>query len=268
VRAVRHLLRRASGYVSGARLDAWESIRGRRDPLLPPRRQLFVGDGDYRATGREFRRLFIDLGGLRAEDDVLDVGSGIGRIAVGLTDFLEGRYEGFDVVRKGVEWSQREITPRYSNFRFQRADVFNKRYNRGGRWRASEYRFPYDDAAFDFVILTSVFTHLLPADAENYVREVGRVLRPGGTCFATFFLLDEQTLGLIGTGQATPTFHIEGDGYRTIRKGNPEAAVAHPLQDVRRWFAAAGLENTTIHPGSWSGRSDWTTYQDVVIARS
>jgi SAM-dependent methyltransferase len=212
--------------------------------------------------------MFTQLGGLEAEDDVLDVGSGIGRIAVGLTDYLQGRYEGFDVVGKGVEWSQREITPRYPNFHFQRADVFNKRYNRGGRWRANEYRFPYDDDSFDFAILTSVFTHLLPADAEHYLHEVGRVLRPDGTCFGTFFLLDDETRRSITEGRSTPSFHIEGDGYRTIRKGNPEAAVAQPLTDVRRWFEAAGLPNITIHPGSWSGRPDWTSYQDIVIARS
>jgi SAM-dependent methyltransferase len=247
--------------------DAWEKIRGTRDPLLPPRRQIFVGGGDFRSVGHEFRDLFVELGGLKPEDDVLDVGSGIGRIAVGLTGFLEGRYEGFDIVAKGVEWSQREITPRYPNFRFQRADVFSKRYNRGGRWRASEYRFPYDDESFDFAVLTSVFTHLLPADAEHYVQEVGRVLRPGGTCFATFFLLDDRTLASTAAGRSTPVFDIEQDGYRTANRRNPEAAVAYPVETVARWFDAAGLPGRTIHPGSWSGISNGTSYQDIVIAR-
>jgi SAM-dependent methyltransferase len=266
VRALKFGVRRVGWFLTGAARDAWETLRGTRDPLVPPRRRIFVGEGDFRSTGDEFRNLFVDLGGLKPEDDVLDVGSGIGRIAVGLTGFLQGRYEGFDIVAKGIEWSQREITPRHPNFRFQRADVFNKRYNRGGRWSASEYRFPYEDKSFDFAILTSVFTHLLPTDAEHYAREVGRVLRPGGTCFATFFLLDDRTLAAIEAGQTTPAFHIEADGYRTMRKADPEAAVAHPVADVARWFDTAGLTTRTIHPGSWSGGADHTSYQDIVVA--
>jgi SAM-dependent methyltransferase len=211
--------------------------------------------------------MFVDLAGLKPSDDVLDVGSGNGRIAVGLTGFLRGRYEGFDVVQTGVEWSQREITPRYPNFNFQRADLFNKRYNRKGRWPASEYRFPYEDDAFDFVLLTSVFTHLLPADAENYVREIARVMRPGGTCFATFFLLDDETLRFVAEGRTTPRFHVDRGIYRTIRSDQPEVAVAHPVSDVEGWFDAAGLTDRTVYPGSWSGRTSFTSYQDIVVAR-
>jgi SAM-dependent methyltransferase len=267
LRAIKHLFGRAKWFIVGTSTDAWERIRSTGDPLVPPRRHIFIGDGDFRVTGHQFRELFVDLGGLSADDDVLDVGSGIGRIAVGLTGFLRGRYEGFDIVGKGVEWSQREITSRYPNFHFQRADIFNKRYNQRGRWRASEYRFPYEDDSFDFVFLTSVFTHLLPVDAAHYVQEIGRVIRPGGACFATFFLLDPQALRLIAEGRSTPSFHIEGDAYRTIRKDQPEVAVAHPLEAVEGWLDAAGLTSRTVHPGSWSGRPDGTTYQDIVIAR-
>jgi SAM-dependent methyltransferase len=251
----------------GTATDLWESARGTRDPLVPPRRLDFVGGGDFRSTGLAFRELFVELGGLKSSDDVLDVGSGNGRIAVGLTGFSTGRYEGIDVVRRGVEWSQREIGSRYPNFNFQRADLYNKRYNRRGRWRASDYRFPYDDDSFDFVLLTSVFTHLLPADAENYVNEIARVLRPHGTCFATFFLLDDETLRRVAEGRTTPSFHIDRDTYRTIRSDQPEVAVAFPIAGVEGWFDAAGLTERTVYPGSWSGRADFTSYQDIVVAR-
>ena len=168
---------------------------------------------------------------------------------------------------RGIDWSKRTITPRFPNFRFQRADVFSKRYNKRSRTRASEYRFPFEDDSFDFIVLTSVFTHLLPADAEHYVREIGRVSRPGGTCFATFFLLDDQSLQAIAEGRSVPSFHVRGAGYRTIRKDNPEVATAHPAEAVARWFDAAGLSTRVIYPGSWSGRADSPTYQDIVIAR-
>ena len=49
---------------------------------------------------------FIDLGGLKPEHRVLDIGSGIGRVAIPLTEYLneKGSYEGFDVVELGVNW--------------------------------------------------------------------------------------------------------------------------------------------------------------------
>lgn len=41
----------------------------------------------------------------------MDIGSGIGRTAVPLTKFLnpDARYEGFDVVKKGVKWCNAKI---------------------------------------------------------------------------------------------------------------------------------------------------------------
>ncbi len=71
--------------------------------------------GEFRATGEEFLTYFIEIGGLRPSDRVLDVGCGVGRMAVPLTRYLspEGRYEGFDVMANAVEWCQRHITPRF-----------------------------------------------------------------------------------------------------------------------------------------------------------
>jgi SAM-dependent methyltransferase len=249
----------------GRLLDRIDDLRGRRDPLVPPRSSVFVGEGDFRRVGLDLRRLFVELGGLRPEDDVLDVGSGIGRVAVGLTGFTTGRYEGFDVVRAGVEWSRQAITPRYPNFNFQLADVHNRLYNPGGRWKASEYRFPYDDAGFDFVILTSVFTHLLPADRDNYLSEIRRVLRPGGRVFATFFLLDEESEPAVEQGRASFRFRVRGDGYRAISERAPERAVAYDRDEVLARFREVGLD-PVVYGGSWAGRESTADFQDVVVA--
>jgi len=244
--------------------DAWDAMRGRRDPLVPPRRlTVFVGAGDFRQMGEDFKRFFVELGGLKPDDDVLDVGSGIGRMAVPLLGYLSGRYEGFDVYPAGIRWCQKQITPRYPSFRFQLADIKNELYNPNGRHSASNYRFPYDDASFDFAFLTSVFTHLLPADAGNYLNEVGRVLRKGGTCFATFFLLDQEQPA--GDG-AQLDFRIEGDGYRSISAATPEVAVAYTRADIDRMLASAGLAVQSSYRGSWSGHESGTGFQDILVA--
>lgn len=87
---------------------------------------VFVGDGDFRAVGVEFLGHFIRLAGLRPESRVLDIGCGIGRMAVPLTqylDFEKGRYSGIDPVEGGIAWCRRFITPAYQNFSFQRVDI-------------------------------------------------------------------------------------------------------------------------------------------------
>ena len=75
-------------------------------------------------------------------------------------------------------------------FRFTHVDLVNATYNPRAEATAASFRFPYDDEAFDLVIATSVFTHLLPEESSNYLTEIGRVLAPAGRLFSTWFLLD------------------------------------------------------------------------------
>lgn len=49
-------------------------------------------------------------------------------------------------------------------------------------------------SSFDFVFLTSVFTHLLPEDMNNYFSEVVRVLTHARRCLITYFLLTFESL--------------------------------------------------------------------------
>jgi SAM-dependent methyltransferase len=242
-------------------LDLLDRVRGRRDVLVPPRRLNFVGPGDFVATGDEFLALF-RRAGLQPTDDVLDVGSGIGRMARPLAGWLEGRYEGFDIIRAGIDWCTETISARHPNFGFTHVDVHNGEYNPAGTLAADAFRFPYEDASFDFAFLTSVFTHLLPAELAHYVSELGRVVRPGGTVFATYFLVDE------GGATAGPEhdFRFERDGYRTLSEATPEQGVAYPLGEVRALHAGAGIPVADVWPGRWTGR-EGPTLQDVTISR-
>ena len=257
---------RPTAFVRATVLDARDVVLRRRDPLTPPRRLGFVGSGDFRAAGDEFRELFVSLGGLRPDEDVLDVGSGVGRGAIGLTGWLQGRYEGIDIVRRGIEWCQQAITPRYPNFHFQVADVYNRHYNPVGRFSAAEYRFPFEDRSFDFVLLTSVFTHLLPADRDSYISEIARVLRPEGRCFATFFLLNSEARPSPQGARSQLNFRFSRPGYWTDNERIPEAAVAYEEADVRQELERGGLRIAKVRYGVWSGRHDGIGWQDVVVA--
>jgi SAM-dependent methyltransferase len=250
-------------------LDVVDTVTGGRDALLPPRRLLTDDYSDFGRLGREFRDIFIRLGGLRPEHAVLDVGCGPGRMAVPLTDYLssDGRYEGFDMVADEVRWCQQAITPRFPNFRFTLVDVYNRRYNPRGAVSASEFRFPYEDEAFDFAFLTSVFTHMLAPDVEHYLDELRRVTRRSGRGLVTGFLLTEQSRSLIASGKSRYSFSHPAGPARVNDAGSPEAAVAYPEEWLATKCEERGLRVESTHPGDWCGRNGSESWQDIVILR-
>ena len=237
--------------------------------LLPPRSLHDVGGGDFERAGQEFRAYFLTLGRLRSTDRVLDIGCGTGRMALPLTTYLTppGEYLGFDITHEGITWCQQQITPRYPNFHFRFADIHNGTYNPHGRERASTYRFPVADGAMDFAFMTSVCTHLLTDDMENYVAETARALKSGGRCLITFFLLNDETRRLLpGRKDGLRFAHKQGRQYVEDAQ-HPERAVAQLEESVRELYARNGLIiEEPIRFGKWSGRADGLSYQDIVLA--
>lgn len=248
--------------------DTLGLLLGQRDPLIPPGRLMFVGAGDFCEVGQEFLRHFIDLAQLKPDEAVLDVGCGVGRMALALTQYLnaDARYEGFDIVQKGIEWSQTNISRRHNNFHFTFADVFNANYNPRGKTRTCQYSFPYSDGSFDFVFLTSVFTHMFPDDLEHYLSEIARVTKKGGRCLITFFLLNAESLDLINQKKSSQDFTYVAHRYRTIDLTNPERAIAFDESFVRTLFSRYGFDLQTVRYGSWCGRETYLSYQDIVVA--
>jgi SAM-dependent methyltransferase len=245
--------------------DLVDTLSGRRDRLTPPRRlSLYVGHGDFRATGEEFLALFRKLANLAPEDRVLDVGCGIGRMARPLVPVLQppGSYDGFDIAEPGIRWCQAHYRDTPAPFRFKHADLHNSVYNPAGRDTPEAYTFPYGDGSFDLAIATSVFTHLLPEAADHYLAEAARVLTPNGRLFATWFLTD-------GRGVLPPPF--KRDPARAPAAisdpSAPETAVAYPEPWLRERLEANGVELDGIHPGSWRADRAGLTLQDVVVAR-
>jgi SAM-dependent methyltransferase len=253
--------------------DAIELVSGRRDALIPPTRLLTI-DGshdavEFKENGERFLEYFKELCDLSPQETVLDVGCGVGRKAVPLTKYLDEntRYEGFDIVQEGIDWCNKRISTRYPNFHFQLADVFNKRYNPQGTYKASEYRFPFGDKSFDFVVLASVITHMLPEDVENYFSEVSRVLKPGGSCFITFFLFNAESSELINTKRSALDFRYEMEKYRTTNTNTPEDAVCYDESFVLDLYDECGLRvDEPIRYGSWCGRTEHFSYQDIIVA--
>jgi SAM-dependent methyltransferase len=242
------------------------------DPLVPPAEMLFDGTTtveQFKQLGTDFVQIILaGRAGLRPHHRVLDLGSGNGQKARALTTFLnrQGSYEGLDVVAAGVEWCT-ERYARFPNFRFRHADVYSSHYNPKSTTPDTEYRLPYNDGEFDMVFLTSVFTHMLPDGIDNYINQISRVLKSGGRCVATFFLLNPESNARIINGSSAIRFMEVPGGFRVMDPQNPSQAVAVPEERVRGSLTAAGLRVAEITFGTWSGGPDLlAAYQDLVIA--
>lgn len=242
------------------------------DPCLPkPSDEYidFVGGGFN--VGFEFLGHLIERAGLGRTDHVLDVGCGTGRMAYALAYYLEpsARYAGFDVAQKLIRWAQGAITPSRPNFVFSHADIYNGKYNPTGTVRGEDFVFPYEDGCFDLTFLTSVFTHMRGGEVRHYLEEIRRVLRPGGCCFVTCFLLDQESKRLQAAGTSPVIFAHELEDCFTTSPAEPEAAIAFQEERLLKWIADRGFELRAKHPGWWSGRSQYASasYQDILILR-
>lgn len=237
-------------------------------PLPKKRLQTFIG-GDFEETGKEFLDYFLILGELEPDETILDVGCGCGRMTLPLTTFLneKGQYFGFDIVKESINWCQKNISIPCPNFHFIHADIYNQFYNPKGKIASDKYIFPYSDNKFDFIILTSVFTHLVPKDMEHYLSEISRTLKKDGRCLITFFLLNEETKKLFKEKPQTFEF-IYGEGvYRTIDPVILESAISFDETYIREIFTKNNLKiKEPIHYGSWCNRESHLSFQDIVIA--
>jgi hypothetical protein len=124
-----------------------------------------------------------------------------------------------------------------------------------------EYVFPFDEHQFDFVFLTSVFTHMLPKDTEHYLGEIARVMAPGATCVSSFSMT-RTPLG--------PPLHRYSDVCEVHDLAEPEHGVVYLERYVRQCLDAHGLRIQRLWRGSKYGHDDpehnRDSEQDLVIA--
>lgn len=240
--------------------------------LMPKEDELFDGSPSvqvFRDTGLEFFRHMVELGGLQPHHRVLDIGSGSGRMAVPLTRYLtEGSYEGIDPVMAGVEWCKRVIEPGFPNFKFHHVDFYSKYYNPHGKVNSEKYTFPYSAGEYDFILLTSVFTHLLPKSVKRYMSEISRLLKPGGTLLGTMFLLNERSERFIQETNSPRHFPFRVKEAFVQDPSKPEGAVAYKESFIRELLRKNGLQIVEpIRFGKWSGDPEGYSYQDIVVAK-
>lgn len=247
-----------------------DALRGVKYDMVPPVRMNFVGTRhDFIEVGKEFLGHFRKVGELKPEENVLDIGCGIGRMAIPLTGYLtSGRYEGFDIIPFGIKWCRKKISPLHPNFGFTHANIHNSAYNPGGTVAPEEFRFPYPDSTFHFAFATSVFTHLVQASMENYLRELSRVLKPGGRALLTFFIMTDKSRAAVAAGKAHYIFTHQVGALWTDNPASPEWAIAAEEEWLEKFLASCGLKlDRPVHYGRWCGTENPLSFQDVIIVR-
>jgi SAM-dependent methyltransferase len=235
------------------------------EELVPPQHLLpdYARSRSYTAAGGRFLDAAV-AGGLQPHHRVLDLGCGVGRFAVALAGYFDerGSYVGIDIHKRSIRICRRYIGRQLDNFKFKRVRPA----------AAAEFHFPFRAASFDFVFSNSLFTHLLPEVAENYLMEIGRVLRPGGRTLNTLFLLNPESLALLDS-EASPqgTTHEFADGLARVKRiDRPQGWVAHDEGVVRKWHERAHLQvEEPVRYGSWPGRESSGPgfgEKDIVVA--
>jgi SAM-dependent methyltransferase len=253
-----------------APVDLADRLMGRQDRGLPPKAQVFTGGVlDFAASGKGTLETICSVTDLTPSSHILDIGCGIGRLAIAMPDFLDanGSYEGFDIVPEGIKWCKEHIGGPHDNIHFTLADVYNKEYNPKGSRQPADYEFPYEDETFDVVVLLSVFTHMLPADVDQYVGEVARVLKKNGRICASYYIIMPESLQLMTSGRGFVFFKHNLGSHWIQSKRVPELAVAYDERYLRGIYSKHGLSDPPdIHFGWWCGRSAGLDAQDVVVA--
>ena len=158
---------------------------------------------------RALRETMLDLGKVGTGESVLDVGCGTGTLAIAAKRRVgpTGSVRAIDASPEMIARARAKTTKAKVDVAFEVA-------------RAEAL--PFSDGQFDVVLSTVMLHHLRRAAREECVREIRRVLRPGGRLLAVDF-------GVKGAGHRGPLAHFHKHGRVK-------------LDDLIALLADAGLE--------------------------
>ena len=212
------------------------------------------GGERFAMYGNVFKNILIKYANLSPTGKILEIGCGCGTAALSLSEYLNaGGYTGTDIEEVSLQACKSNRRLLDKDFSFDFLDVYNPEYNPKGSTPAKDYRFPYEDATFDVVFLSSVFTHMLTEDVINYIQEIGRILRPGGFCVTTVLLMNH--------GENPRVFPYRQQMHYSVNQSMPEVAVGYDLEFFTTEYKKVNMSLTRMP------LTDTGFPQDVLIFR-
>jgi ubiquinone/menaquinone biosynthesis C-methylase UbiE len=181
------------------------------------------GDGnrvDFEATGKRELEILTQCG-FGPGCSLIDVGCGSGRLASQVSSKFGDTvsYLGTDVVPELLAYAKANAI---ASYKFSLVE---------------ECVIPVPDGSADFVALFSIFTHLLRSEIESYMREIGRVLRPGGKLIFSYLELPRHAKIFAYTVMATILRRRKVENHFTS------------VRVINRWAQDSGFVVEAIMPG-------------------
>lgn len=208
---------------------------------------------------------------------ILDIGCGTGLLGISSEPFTAdgGEYTGIDVMTDDINFCKSHYT--LSNYSFVHFDVANPTY-------ASDQspilkNWPTDDGSQDLVTALSVWTHMSEKDGLFYLKEIHRVLKPGGKAIVTIFLLDDDYKASLpirkdengrfhNTNQKEWVFDVSAYGsenwFTTVFAQNPEDVIGITPKGLDLLLETSGLKLSQYYPGNWK-EAPGVFFQDILV---
>ncbi len=222
--------------------------------------------GGFDGSGYEFVSYLKLLTGLAPEHRLWDVGCGCGLLELALESAgWQGQLIGVDIHKPSVQWAQRAISRHIPSFRFVHADIQNPAYWPQGRMSADQWFFSFQEREFDRVIAKSLFTHMQLDELDIYLREIHTRLKLAGKALLTFFLLNPEQDKLQYLNKIVFTKPDGASVYAVRNPAAPTAAVAYEENFLVEHLQGSGLLVEVIRYGTWSGRGDGLSFQDLIV---
>lgn len=183
---------------------------------------------------------------------IVEIGCGYGRKGVHLARYsmqgekFTGTYLGIDIDPELLSYAAKTLPA--PQFQFQQTRHVSKTYQSKREYAeagtSQATRLECEDNSQDFVFSTSLYTHLLENEIDNYTAESFRILKPDGVMQMNIFCYDYfRDHGLLGSRWSFS--HRIGPALVESLE-SPEAAVAYTREDLEKLCKRIGFRRTEI----------------------
>lgn len=222
------------------------------------------------------------LANLNSGSATLDFGCGLGRLAAAFVSSSDnyGRYYGWEPESVARNWlksaygedesvriggenlpTDLNYVTNEGNFKDKDSDSVSGESIRRG------LKTLLHDESLTLSFSHSVFTHMWPNDAIETLVAINSIGTRDTIFVDTWLVVDEFAKNALENGHADRSLPYDVRGILTYSKSNPLVCTAYPIELLKHVYKSAGREIVDIQFGEWTGRSNFATYQDLVISR-